>query len=141
MGKSQIDKINEKMKGCTSSSNHHEYHPEITKTKEENSLERTKRKLKQEALEWDDLDIQAQLKSFMYVDRSLRGDPKKDKLINQLNFKKCMQLKRIQKTSSLLLLHKNKQSLSLILNLWLPTIKLKISLIIISKVTQTRFMT
>ena len=55
--------------------------PEITKTKEENLLEKTKRKLKQVALEWDDLDIQAKLKSFMYVDRSLRGDAKKDNFI------------------------------------------------------------
>ena len=41
--------------------------------------------------------LQAQLKSFMCVDRSLRGDPKKDKLIDALNFTKCMQLKRIKK--------------------------------------------
>ena len=34
----------------------------------------------------------------MYVDHSLRGDLKKDKLINELNFTKCMQLKRIQKS-------------------------------------------
>ena len=64
-----------------------EFPHEITKTKEENRLENTKRKLKQAALEWDDLDIQAELKSFMYVDRSLRGDAKKDKLIDELNFK------------------------------------------------------
>ena len=31
--------------------------PEITKTKEENRLEKTKRKLKQPALDWVDLDI------------------------------------------------------------------------------------
>ena len=36
--------------------------------------------------------MQAELKSFMYVDRSLRE--KKDKLIDELNFKKCMKLKR-----------------------------------------------
>ena len=47
------------------------------------------------ALEWDDLDMQAELKSFMYVDRSLRAN--KDKLIDELNFKKCMQLKRLLK--------------------------------------------
>ena len=35
----------------------------------------------------------------MYVDRSLRGDPKKDKLIDELDFKKCMQLNRIQKSN------------------------------------------
>ena len=74
-----------------------EYPPERTNTKEENRLERTKRKLKVSALEWGDFVLQAQLKSFMYVDRSLRGDPKKDKLIDALNFTKCMQLKRIKK--------------------------------------------
>ena len=67
-------------------------------TKDENRLEKTKGKLKQAALEWDDLDIQAELKSFMYVDRLLRGDAKKDKLIDELNFKKCVQLKRLLKT-------------------------------------------
>ena len=35
--------------------------------------------------------MQAELKSFVYIDRSLRA--KKDKLIGELNFKKCMQLK------------------------------------------------
>ena len=43
-----------------------------------------KKKEKRAALEWDDIDMQAQLKSFMYVDRSLR---KKDGLMNKLNFK------------------------------------------------------
>ena len=42
-------------------------------------------KFKQAALEWDDLDMQAELKYFMYVDRSLRAN--KDKLIDELNFK------------------------------------------------------
>ena len=36
--------------------------------------------------------MQAELKSFMYIDRSLRK--KNDGLINELNFKKCMHLKR-----------------------------------------------
>ena len=85
------------MKGWTSSSKKSEYHPERTKTKEETRLEQTKIKLKRTALEWDDLVLQAQLKSFMYVDRLLRGDPKKDELIDELNFTKCMQLKIIQK--------------------------------------------
>ena len=74
-----------------------EYPLEITKTKEENRLENPKRK-KQAALEWDDLDMQAELKSFMYVDRSLRGDANKDKLIDELNFKNFMQLKRLLKS-------------------------------------------
>ena len=93
--KSRIDKFNEEVRGWTSSSKKKECPPEITKRKEENCLENTKRKLKQAALEWDDLDILAQLKSFMCVDRSLRGDAKKYKLIDELKFKKCMQLKRI----------------------------------------------
>ena len=66
------------------------------KNKEVNRLENSKIKLKQAALEWDDLDMQAELKSFMYVDRSLRA--KKDKFIDELNFKKCMQLKRSLKS-------------------------------------------
>ena len=40
--------------------------------------------------------MQAELKSFMYVDRSLRA--KKDKLIDEFNFKKCMQLKILMKS-------------------------------------------
>ena len=46
------------------------------------------------ALEWDDFVLQGQLKSSMYVDLSLRGYPNKDKFIDELNFKKCMRLKR-----------------------------------------------
>ena len=40
--------------------------------------------------------MQAELKSFLYVDRSLRA--KKDKLIDELNFKKYMQLKILLKS-------------------------------------------
>ena len=54
-------------------------------------------KVKIGALEWDDFMLQEKLKSLMYVDRSLRGDPMKDKLIDELNFKNCMRLK-IKKT-------------------------------------------
>ena len=42
--------------------------------------------------------LQDQLKSFMHVDRSLRGDPNKDKLIDELNFTNRMHLRRIQKS-------------------------------------------
>ena len=110
------------MKGWTYSSKQQEYPPERTRTKEETRLEQTKRKLKISALEWDDFMLQYQWKSFMYVDRSLRADPKKDKLIDKLNFTNCMHLKRMKKASSLLVLQSNKESLSFILNLWLPTI-------------------
>ena len=34
----------------------------------------------------------------MYVDRSLRGDANKDKLIDGLNFQKCIQLNRLLKS-------------------------------------------
>ena len=87
------------MKVWTSSLKQQECPPEIADTKEDNRLEKKKRKLKQADLEWDDLDIQAELKSFMYVDHSLRGDVKNDKLIDELNFKICMQLKRILKST------------------------------------------
>ena len=40
--------------------------------------------------------MQAELKRFMYIDRSLRV--KKEKLIDELKFKKCMQLKRSLKS-------------------------------------------
>ena len=51
-------------------------------------------KVKRSALEWDDFVLQAQLKALMYVDRSFCGVPKKDKLIGELSFKSCMNLKR-----------------------------------------------
>ena len=76
--------------------NKQECPPETTRIKEENRLENSKRKLKRAALEWDDLYMQAELKSFMYVDRSLLT--KKEKLIDELNSKKCMQLKRLLKS-------------------------------------------
>ena len=66
------------------------------KTKGENRLEKSKRNKEWAALEWDDLYMKADLKYFMYIDRLLRA--KKDKLIDELNFKKCMQLKRSLKS-------------------------------------------
>ena len=42
--------------------------------------------------------LQEQLKSFMYVDCSLRGDPNKDKFIDELNFTNCMHIRIIQKS-------------------------------------------
>ena len=38
--------------------------------------------------------LQRKFRPLTYVDRSLRGDPKKDKLIDELNFKNCVRLKR-----------------------------------------------
>ena len=51
-------------------------------------------KVKISALEWDDFVLQEQLKSLMYVDHSLHGDPKKYNLIDWRNFKYCVCLKR-----------------------------------------------
>ena len=61
------------MRGWTSSSKNPECPPETTKIKRRESFIKLKKKLKQASLEWDDLDMQAKLKSFMYVDRSLRA--------------------------------------------------------------------
>ena len=70
--KGPIDKYNEEVRVWTSSSKNPERPPDTKKTKEENHLEKSKRKKEQAALEWDDIDMQAELKSFMYIDRSLR---------------------------------------------------------------------
>ena len=75
------------MRGWKFSSKNPECPPERTKTKEDIFLEKSKRKKEQAALEWDDIDMHAELKSFMYIDSSLRGDAKKYKLIDELNFK------------------------------------------------------
>ena len=57
-----------------------------------------KKMVKRAALEWDIFVFQEHLKSLMYDDRSLRGDPMKYKLIDELNFKNCLLLRR-NKTS------------------------------------------
>ena len=72
------------MRGWTSSSKNSERPPDTNETKEESCLETVKKK-EQAALEWYDLKMHAELKSFMYIDRSLRA--KKDKSIDELNFK------------------------------------------------------
>ena len=78
------------MKGWTSSSKKLESHPEPINTKEEIILEDMKRKVERADLKWDDLMLQEKLKYSMYVERSLRDDPKKEKLIDELNFKNFM---------------------------------------------------
>ena len=50
-------------------------------------------RVKRAALEWDDFVLQEKLESLIYIDRSLRADPKKDRLIDELNFKNCVGLK------------------------------------------------
>ena len=61
--------MNKEVKLWTSLSKQQEALPEPTNTKEEIRLEQTKRKVKRSALERDDLVLQEQLKSLMYVDR------------------------------------------------------------------------
>ena len=53
-----------------------------------------KRKVNLAALEWDDSVFQEQLKSLIYVNSSLHGYPKKDKLIDEFNLKNFVGLKR-----------------------------------------------
>ena len=65
------------MKICTSSSKQQEAPPKITNNKEEIRLKLMKRKVKRASLECDDFVLQEQLKSLVYIDRSLRSDPKK----------------------------------------------------------------
>ena len=55
--KRPIDKFNEEVRGWRSSSKNTKCPPETTKTKDENRLENPKRKLKQAALQGDDLNI------------------------------------------------------------------------------------
>ena len=45
----------------------------------------------------------------MYFDRSLRVDPRKDKFIDELKFKKCMQLNRILKIKLFVLITKKQR--------------------------------
>ena len=93
------DNMNEEVKGWTSSSKQLEYPPEITKTKEEICVEQMKIKVKRVALEWGNFLLQEQLKSLVYIDRSLRGDTMKDKLIDEFNFKNlfCLSRKKTRK--------------------------------------------
>ena len=86
--------MNEEVKGQTSSSKQQEDPPEPKNSKQDIILEHMKREVKRAALEWDNFVIQEQLKPLIYVDCSLRGDPMKEKLIDELNFKNCLHLRR-----------------------------------------------
>ena len=71
----------------------------IPNTKEDIRLKQAKRKPKRAAQEWYDSVLQEQLKSLMYFDRSLRVDPTEERFIDELNFKKCLRLRK-NKTSN-----------------------------------------
>ena len=77
-----VNILKEEVKGWISSLKQQESPPEPTNTKEEIRLEQMKIKVRRSALEWGDFMLQEQFKSLMYVDCSVRGDPKKDKLID-----------------------------------------------------------
>ena len=51
-------------------------------------------KIERAALEWDYFVLQEQLKSLMYVDRLLHGDPNKDNFTGELKLKSCILFKR-----------------------------------------------
>ena len=120
--RSRVDIINEEVKGWTYSSKQQEYPPEPTKTKEEIRLEHMKRKVKIAALEWGDFVLQEQLKLLMYVDRSLCVNPNKYKLIDRINFKKIMRLKRNTKSNFFVGITYKKESLLFIQNILMPKI-------------------
>ena len=83
---------------------------------------------------------QGQLKSLMYVEHSLCGDPKKDEFIDELKFKNCMHLKR--KTSGKFIFGIIfKKSLLFIHNILMPTISSRIHLLRITNINQTWFRT
>ena len=66
--------------------------------------------------------VQEELKSLMYVDLSLHGYPKKEKLFDEINLKSCMRLERLQQSISLLVLKTNENYLLFIHNILYPTI-------------------
>ena len=133
--------MNSEVKGWISSSKQQEDPPELTNTKEEICLEQMKRKIKIAVLEWDDFVLQGQLKSLMYVDRLSRGYPKKDRFIDELNFKNCMRLKRNTISKFFVGIIHKKESLLFIQNILTPTIYYNIHLSIISNINQTWFRT
>ena len=81
--RSRVSIMNKEVKEWTSSSKQQQARPKITRTKEEIRLKLMKIMVKIASIEWDDLMLQEQLKSLMCVDYSLRGDPMKDKLIDE----------------------------------------------------------
>ena len=68
------------------------------KSKEEIRLEKLVKKAKEGEKEWNDFVMQEEMSEMMYVDRSLRGDPKKDALMKELDFTKCKKYLHIKKS-------------------------------------------
>ena len=74
--------MNEEVKGWTSSPKEQEAPSEATNTKKSIRLEQMIIKVKRAALEWYAIVLHEQLNSLIYVNRSSRGYPNKDKLIH-----------------------------------------------------------
>ena len=132
--RSQVDIFNKEVKGWKSSSKQQNFPPEPTKTKEGIRLEQMKIKVKITALEWDNSVLQEQFKSLIYVKHSLRGDPIKDKLIDELNPKNYVCLNR--KSTSKFFVGITKR---IILIFLMQTIHYHIHLFRISNINQTWF--
>ena len=94
-------------------------------------------KVKRADVEWEDFMLLEHLKSLIYAERSLSCDSNKDKYIDELNLKNCVQLKR--KTTSKLFVCIIKKLLFFILNVFIPGKNSHIHLFRISNINQTWF--
>ena len=139
--RSRVEIMNREVKGWILSSKQEKAPPELTNTQEEIRLEQMKREVKRAVLEWDDFVIQGQLKYLIYVDRLSRGYPKKDKFIDELNFRHCMRLKRNTTSKFFVGIKSKKESLLFIQNILMPVIYYYIHLFTISNINQTWFRT
>ena len=94
---------------------------------------------KRSSLEWDDFVLQGKLKSSMYVEYLLRGDPNKDTFIDELNFKNCMLLNRTATSKFLVGITYETESLLFIQNILMPAVFSHIHSFRISNINQTWF--
>jgi hypothetical protein len=89
--RSRVQTLNEEVQGWGYTG------PKIQKAnakgKENARIQSIKRKMAMAAIEWDDFVLQEDWKSLIYVNRSLRGEPQDDKLIEELSFTRCKRLK------------------------------------------------
>ena len=81
-----------------------------------------KLKVEKSDIEWDDFVLQEELKSLMYIDNSLRGDPNNYKLMDKLKLKIACVLIEIQQASFLLVFHSREESLLFVWNTLMPKI-------------------
>ena len=74
----------------------------------------------------------------MYIECSSCGDPKKDKLIDELNFKSCVRLKRKTTSKFFVGITYKKEILLFIQNILMPTISSHIHLFRISNINKKK---